>query len=102
MINVKTIAPVLLFAFSVFAQTTGRIAGTVKDERGALIVGARIVVINQTTGEARNAATDASGNFAVAFLSPGIYRVRIEADGFNAFKTENAAVSLTETTFLNA
>jgi hypothetical protein len=104
MINVKTIAPVLLFAFSVFAQTqtTGRIAGTVKDERGALIVGAGIVVINQATGEERTAATDASGNFAVAFLSPGLYRVRIEADGFNAFKTENAAVSVTETTFLNA
>jgi hypothetical protein len=104
MINVKTIAPVLLFAFSVFAQTqtTGRIAGTVKDERGALIVGAGISVINQATGEARTAVTDSAGNFAVAFLAPGVYRLRIAADGFNAFKAENVTVSLTGTAAVDA
>src|SRR5829696_6535370 len=104
MINVKTIAPVLLFAFSVFAQTqtTGRIAGMVKDQQNALIVGANIVAVNQATGEERTAATDESGKFAVAFLSPGVYRIRIEAKGFNVFKLENLTVRLTETTTINA
>lgn len=45
-----------LCASSAFAQsqTTGRIAGAVKDERGALIVGAEITVSSKTTaGERR-------------------------------------------------
>ncbi len=94
----------LLLSSFVFAQTqtTGRIAGTVKDQNDALIVGANVTVTNQANGEERTATTDASGNFAFAFLAPDVYRVRIEAKGFNIFNAETIAVSLTETTSLNA
>ena len=104
MITAKPIILTLLFAVSAFAQTqtTGRIAGTVKDQRNALITGANVTVVNQATGEARIAATDSSGSFAFAFLAPGVYRVRIEASGFNAFNAENVTVSITETAAVNA
>jgi hypothetical protein len=104
MITAKTIASVLLLALSVFAQsqTTGRIAGAVKDQQDALIAGANIFVTNQSTGEARTAKTDASGNFTVSFLTPGVYRVRIETDGFNVFNSPTVAVNITETTTVNA
>lgn len=99
----KTIILILLLFFSVFAQTqtTGRIAGTVKDQNGAVIVGANVTVTNQATGEERSATTDEAGNYAFAFLAPGVYRVRIEAKGFNVFNAETATVSITETTNLD-
>ena len=100
----KTIILILLFSLSVFAQTqtTGRIAGTVKDQNGDLIVGANVTVTKQATGEDRTATTDEAGNFAFALLAPGVYQVRIEAAGFEALRAERIAVSITETTSLTA
>ena len=103
MISAKIITLILILAFSAFAQTqtTGRIAGTVKDQRDALIVGATVTIVSQANGEERTATTDAAGNYAAAFLAPGIYRVRIEADGFSLFNSETVTVSITETTSVN-
>ena len=69
---------------SAFAQspTTGRIAGTVKDERGALLVGADVTVSSKTTAGERRVATDNQANYAVPLLPPGAYRVTITANGF--------------------
>ena len=64
------------------SQTTGRIAGTVKDPNGARIVGAEVIVTSLATAEPRNVMTDAEGNFSVLLLSPGAYRVNITANGF--------------------
>jgi hypothetical protein len=74
----------------------------VKDQNGALIVGANVTVANQANGEARTAVSDAAGNFSVAFLAPGVYRVRVEAKGFNVFNRESITISITETATVNA
>jgi hypothetical protein len=50
-------ATITLSAFAQ-SQTTGRIAGTVKDERGAVIRSAEVTVANKATGEARTAVAD--------------------------------------------
>ena len=94
MIFAKTITLILLFAFSAFAQTrtTGRIAGTVKDQMEALVVGATVIVTSQASGEKRTATTDVAGNYAAALLASGIYRVRIEANGFSRFNAETVTV----------
>ena len=99
----KSIALILLFVFSVFAQTqtTGRIAGTVKDQNDAFLAGATVTITSQATGGERVASTDGAGNFAVAFLAPGVYRVRIAASGFNVFSAEAITVGITETTSVN-
>lgn len=101
---IQTITLVLLLAVSAFAQTqtTGRIAGTVKDQNDSLIIGATVTVTNQANGEERTAMTDAAGNYAFAFLAPGVYRVRIAANGFNIFNAETVTVSITQTTTLDA
>jgi hypothetical protein len=85
---------------SAFAQgqTTGRIAGTVKDERGALIVGAAVTVSSKTTAEERKVTTDRQGNYNVPLLAPGTYRVRVTLRGFAAAVFEPVQVVITETT----
>jgi hypothetical protein len=83
------------------SQTTGRIAGVVKDERGALIVGAEVTATNIATGEERRVITDATGNYTMPLLAPGIYRVKVSARGFNAAVVNVVLVVITETTPVN-
>ncbi|MBA3805529.1 MAG: carboxypeptidase regulatory-like domain-containing protein, partial [Acidobacteria bacterium] len=84
------------------SQTTGRVSGTVKDPNGANIVGAEVTVKSLATAEERNVTTDAEGNYAVPLLSPGTYRVRVAAGGFNPTLFDSVRVVITETTTVNA
>lgn len=69
------------------AQTTfGAITGTVSDPSGAAVPGARVAAMNQATGLQRIVATGDSGVYFVPNLNLGIYRVRIEKDGFQAYE----------------
>jgi hypothetical protein len=81
-------------------QTTGRISGTVKDQNGALISGAEVILISGATSEKREVTTDGAGNYSVPLLSPGRYQVIISASGF-ATVTLPALIVLTETTPLD-
>jgi hypothetical protein len=84
------------------SQTTGRIAGTVEDEQGAVIVGAEVTTISRATGEERKVITDREGNFAVSLLPSGTYLVSIRASGFKSVLFDNITVAITETTKINA
>src|SRR5215467_11421644 len=72
------LCPISVFTQS---QTTGRIAGTVKDPNGAVIVGALVTITSIATAEERKVRTDAEGNYRVSLLAPGTYRVSIAAGG---------------------
>ena len=82
-------------------RTTGRIAGTVKDPNGAIIVGAEVTVVSKATGDERKVTTDAEGNYAVPLLPPGAYRVRVVANGFDTRLFDTVQVVITETTLVN-
>src|SRR5213595_3395427 len=102
----------LLFLFAYFlslsicalgqSQTSGRIVGTVKDERGAVIVGAEVTVGSNATAEERKVTTDSEGYYTVLLLPPGTYRVRVTAKGFNSPLFDSVQVVITETTTVNA
>src|SRR6266446_5764907 len=94
----------LLLSLSVLAQTqtTGRIAGVVKDPNGAVVVGAEVSLINKATGDERKVKTDTTGNYTVALLTPGTYRITVAASGFNTTVFDTVQVVITETTPVNA
>ena len=54
----------LLLPTAAFAQsqTTGRIAGLVKDPSGAVVAQAEVSVTNEATGEERKATSDETGS----------------------------------------
>ncbi|HYV28204.1 MAG TPA: carboxypeptidase-like regulatory domain-containing protein, partial [Candidatus Eisenbacteria bacterium] len=91
-------------ALSAFAQsqTTGRIAGTVRDEKGAVIAGAEVTATSKTIGDARTAITDGEGNYILPLLPPGVYQVTIKANGFKKTSSDGVRVAITETITLNA
>ena len=58
------------------------ITGTVTDVTGAVIPNARVEVRDVSSGSARNAISDASGQFRVSALPNGEYTVQVSAPGF--------------------
>src|SRR6267154_1437894 len=87
-----------LCALPMHGQTanTGAIAGTVSDTSGALVPRAAVVINSQGTGERRDLATDAEGNFLVQFLTPGNYDLTVRAAGFDPFILNGVQVQITE------
>src|SRR5271170_5878618 len=63
-------------------ETTSAIIGQVSDATGAAVPNATVTVTNRDTGLRRSASTDDSGRFNFPQLKPGIYTVKVEAEGF--------------------
>src|SRR6266851_4134613 len=103
---VRIVVPYLCALLSVFAsgqtETTGRIAGTVRDTQGAVIVGAEVVVENPATADKRTTVSDGAGNYSVTLLPPANYDLKIQAKGFAAAIFHNLPVGLSDTTTVNA
>ena len=84
----RLIVPVVLFLallpMKTLAQgeTTSAIVGQVSDASGAAVPGAMVTIHNMETGLQRAAISDDSGRFSFTQLKPGIYTVRVEAQGF--------------------
>ena len=87
----------LLIAFAVaalFAQVEqATVTGTVTDQSGAVVPGAKVVVENTATGVAARTETNSEGNYRVPYLHPGIYDVSVESQGFQ--KARVAKINLT-------
>ncbi len=86
---------VLALTFSAFAQVqNGQFEGTVTDPSGAALANAKITVNNPATDLTLSATTNASGNYIVKEVPPGVYKITVEVAGFktvsNAGVTANA------------
>src|SRR6202049_2783347 len=92
----------LLSFQSLIAHTprTRPLTGTVKDPSGAVIPNATVTLTSTDTGQARTTMTGADGVYHFNLLSPGNYRVRIEASGFKPVEVPSVAVAVTETAVL--
>jgi hypothetical protein len=90
-------AAALLLSTSAFAQTvTGMLSGTVVDAQGSVIPGATVTVVNEATSDARNAVSDAQGDFLVTNLQPGQYTLRIALQSFRTLERKNIVLSAGE------
>ena len=68
------------------AQTVrGVISGVTIDARKAAVSSVSIAVLNEETGEKRTTTTDSHGDFTVAGLLPGKYRVEADGKGFSRY-----------------
>jgi outer membrane receptor protein involved in Fe transport len=72
--------------------TTGSIAGRVVDAQGLAVPGATVTVI--TPQGTRTFTTDANGAFFAPFLTPGMYEVKVELQGFHTLDRQNIDVRL--------
>lgn len=61
---------------------TAVLTGVVKDSTGAAVPGVKVTATNTDTNLTRDAVTDESGNYRIAALNPGPYRLDAEVTGF--------------------
>lgn len=85
---------VLLLNASVWGQGgSGSITGIVTDPAGAVVQGATIKALSNSTGTVRTAESNASGNYNLASLAPGSYTITAEKTGFRTVEFANVQVS---------
>jgi outer membrane receptor protein involved in Fe transport len=84
-VRLLTALYVVLAATALYAQIveTGVITGVVKDNTGAVIPNAQVIVLNTSTGLKNNASSDSQGIYVSPPLHPGDYNVVVEAPGFS-------------------
>ena len=78
---------------SLAQEPTAQITGLVSDPSGASIPGAALDVQNTATGVHAKTTSNASGNYVLANLAPGPYRITATKDGFE--KVERTGITLT-------
>jgi hypothetical protein len=87
------IAALLICAGTAFAQESsvkGNLGGTVYDSSGAVVPGAK-VVMSGSTGT-KTAETDEDGTFLFSLLTPGLYSLKVEKQGFKTAEVKTIEV----------
>src|SRR4030095_9623231 len=87
----------LLFATSVSAQVdvaTASLKGSVTDAAGAVFPGATVAAISAERRISKTTVSDGSGNYQIPLLQPGKYAVKIEAQGFSSYYTNDLMLTI--------
>src|ERR1044071_7504737 len=69
-------------------ETTGNIAGLVKDQTGATISGASITVSDPSRGFQRTFQTTDDGTFNATDLPASVYTITVEMQGFKKYVSD--------------
>ena len=90
---------IALFCFGgiSMAQSTATLQGTVKDEKGSVVPGAKVTARNLATGIERTTQSDSDGAYQIASLPVGGYSIGVEAAGFKRQLVDNLNVEVGRT-----
>jgi len=95
---------VLVFSISLCVlgqQATGALKGTVTDQLGSLVVGAKVTLRN-ARGVSTTANTNSSGVYEFRRLDPGTYELRIDSPGFSVFQDKSVEIRAHDLKTFNA
>jgi hypothetical protein len=93
---------VILLPYSLPAQTTSTIQGTVTDRQGLPISGADVSVAADTLAVSKKTITDTSGNYSITTLPPGLYTLTVSHAGFSTRVFKDLEITLNRTFNFNA
>lgn len=89
-------------AVASFAQQNfSEIRGRVVDAQGAVLPGVTVVARHQGSGALRETVTGGDGSYFMAALNPGVYEVRAELTGFDAYRSQNLLLQVGRTATLD-
>jgi hypothetical protein len=97
----------LLLAFLPIPHARGQavsatLIGTVTDPTGATVPNATVTVTETRTGVSRKTSTTSDGVYTIPYLTPGAYRVEVEAPGFKKFSRDNVELTVSSTVRIDA
>ena len=78
---------------SAFAQVEqATLIGTVRDEGGGVVPGARVVATHTQTQASRETVTAADGHYTIPYLPVGTYEITAELSGFSRARVTEVAL----------
>ncbi len=92
----RAILVVVAAALQLTAQDTGSISGTVRDNTGATVPNAEVLVTNLSEGINRKLATNANGDYLAAGLPAGHYDLLVSASGFKRYEARGIVLRIAE------
>ena len=82
-LSLFTCLSLLAISSVAYSQTvTGSVVGTVADPGGAVIVGAKVELINSISKQVREFKASSAGSFEFTNMIPGVYTLKITNPGF--------------------
>src|SRR5690242_3141735 len=87
---------ILVLVTAAYGQSA-TVFGKIFDPAGAVVPGATIAMVNLATGEERSSPCDNEGNYLIAALPAGVYRIEVEAPGFQKQVIESVSVDVGRT-----
>jgi hypothetical protein len=102
--NIVVLICALLFAaIGASAQTgTTSLRGTITDQTGAAVVGAKVTLINAGQGLQRDMKSGPTGEYEFLALPPGTYGLTVEMAGFRKFENKNLQLLVNSPATVNA
>ena len=67
--------------------------GTILDQKGALVAGAKITITDRKTKETYHAASNGEGRFLIAAIPPGTYDIIIKSTGFKNLEVTKVSLA---------
>src|SRR5215207_8134610 len=91
-----------LCTLPVFGQrSTGSLAGTVLDPKGAVVAGATVTVKNSATNEECSTQTNNDGAYSIPALASGVYTATILAAGFKQAAVTDIKIDVGKASSIN-
>jgi len=76
-----------------FAQSNNAsVDGEIRDPKGAVVVGAKVVLTSRDTGAASTFVSDSNGLYSFRSVVPGTYQLRVSAVGFGEYVQDGILV----------
>ncbi|RYY35590.1 MAG: TonB-dependent receptor [Sphingobacteriaceae bacterium] len=95
---ITAVIVITLFANNLFAQSTGKIAGKVIDQKtNETLIGATVMIQGTTKG----VATNVDGDYSITGLAAGKYTLEIKYVGYQAKSISDVVVKANDVTTLN-
>src|SRR5712692_2528321 len=85
----------------VWGQATAQIAGTVKDQTGAVLPGVEVTATQTDTGIARTTITNETGSYVLPNLPIGPYRIEAGLPGFRTFAQTGIVLQVNASPVIN-
>jgi hypothetical protein len=95
----------LLTANSAWSQSeavSAQLSGTIQDQNGATVPGARVTLSNPDVSFSRETTTGDNGLYTFTLIPPGQYSLKVEKPGFNVFLQSNVVLAVGQSSTLNA
>jgi outer membrane receptor protein involved in Fe transport len=100
--GVALVAVILILTTApAFAQSTALLQGKITDPKGAVLPNATILVRNEATSTERTTQSDQDGNYQLAAMPVGVYRVEVKSPGFQTATISKLVIEVATTVVQN-